>query len=103
MQQQISVAMRGGQQADPKHVEALLLQLKSKHGSTVAGVNLDVVIGNLQVAQEIQVLALEMQRESAKPGGGDNKKMQGLLEQLTKLQLRLRTDISVPQVPAAKK
>lgn len=103
MQQELTQAMQGGQQPDPKQVEALLNQLKQKHGSTVAGINLDVVIINLKVAQEIQVLALDMQRESAKPGGGDIKKMQAYVEQLTKLQLRLRTDVSAPQTsPTAK-
>ena len=103
MQQELADSMRGGQQPDPKRVEALLNQLKQKHGSTVAGVNLDVVISNLQVAQEIQVLALDMQRESVKPGGGDIKKMQGYVGQLTKLQSRLRTDVSVSPAPQVTK
>ncbi len=67
------------------------------------GVNLDAVISNLQTAQEIQALAQEIQQESAKPGGGDGKKMQAYVAQLTKLQSRMRMDISVPQKPEATK
>lgn len=103
MQKDLTASMRGGQAPDPKKVEAMLNQLKQKHGSTVAGVNLDVVIKNLQVAQELQVLALEIQRESAKPGGGDKQKMQAYIAQLTKLQSQLRTDITVPPTASAAK
>lgn len=103
MQQELANAMRDGKQPDPKKVAEMLTRLKEKHGSTVAGVNLDAVISNLQTATEMQALALEIQHESAKPGGGDGKKMQGYVAQLTKLQSRMRMDISVPQKPEATK
>jgi hypothetical protein len=70
--------------------------LKQKHGAMVGGVNLDLVMNNLQVSQDIQALALEMQRESAKSGGGNSKKMQAYLSQLQTLQSQLRLDISTP-------
>lgn len=103
MQQELAGALRDGKQPDPKKVAELLTRLKEKHGATVNGVNLDAVISNLQTAQEIQALAQEIQQESAKPGGGDGKKMQAYVAQLTKLQSRMRMDISVPQKPEATK
>ena len=103
MQLEIAEMLRDGKQPDPKRVAELLTSLKQKHGAIVAGVNLDVVLNNLQVAQEIQTLALEIQRESGKPGGGDSKKMQAYAAQLTKLQAQMRMDITVPQKPAAAK
>lgn len=103
LQQELTDSMRDGKQPDPKKVAEMLNRLKEKHGSTVAGVNLDAVISNLQTAQDMQALALEIQHESGKPGGGDSKKMQGYIAQLTKLQSRMRMDISVPQKPEASK
>lgn len=103
MQQELAASVRDGKQPDPKKVAEMLNLLKEKYGSTVAGVNLDAVISNLQTAQEMQALALEIQHESAKPGGGDSKKMQGYVAQLTKLQSRMRMDISVPQKPVPAK
>lgn len=103
MQLEIAEMLRDGKQPDPKRVAAMLTSLKQKHGAIVAGVNLDVVLNNLQVAQEIQTLALEIQRESSKLGGGDSKKMQAYVAQLTKLQAQMRMDITVPQKPAVAK
>lgn len=103
LQQELTESMREGKQPDPKKVAEMLNRLKEKHGSTVVGVNLDAVISNLQTAQDMQALALEIQHESGKPGGGDSKKMQGYIAQLTKLQSRMRMDISVPQKPEASK
>ena len=103
MQLEIAEMLRNGKQPDPKRVAEMLTSLKQKHGAIVAGVNLDVVLNNLQVAQEIQTLALEIQRESSKPGGGDSKKMQAYVAQLTKLQAQMRMDITVPQKPVAAK
>ena len=103
MQQELAASMRAGQQPDPKQVEALLNELKQKHGPTVAGVNLDVVIKNLQIAQQMQALAFEIQRETVKPGGGDSKRMQGYMQQLTKLQSQLGGDITVPKTPEVTK
>jgi hypothetical protein len=96
MQQALAESMRGGKQPDTRQVLELLNQMKQKYGSTAGGVNLDAVITNLQVAQDIQVVAVEMQTESAKSGGGDRKKLQSSMEKLTKLQSQLRTDIAAP-------
>lgn len=101
MQLEISEMLRDGKQPDPKRIAEMLTSLKQKHGAVVAGVNLDAVLNNLQVAQEIQTLALEVQREGNKPGGGDSKQMQAYVAQLTKLQAKMRMDITVPQKPAA--
>lgn len=103
MQLEIAEMLRDGKQPDPKRIAEMLTSLKQKHGAIIAGVNLDAVLNNLQVAQEIQTLALEVQRESGKPGGGDSKKMQAYVAQLTKLQAQMRMDITVPQKSAATK
>jgi hypothetical protein len=87
---------QSGAQADPKKIAETLAALKQKHGAMVGGVTLDLVMNNLQVSQDIQALALEMQRESAKSGGGNSKKMQAYLSQLQTLQSQLRLDISTP-------
>lgn len=98
---ELSDAMRDGKQADPKKVVEALVKLKQMNGSAVSGVNLDAVINNVEKAQEMQALALEMQRESNKPGGPDRKALLAYVEQLKKLQAQVRTDFSVPQKPVS--
>lgn len=97
---ELAASVRDGK-PDPKKVVEALTRLKQTYGSQVAGVNLDAVINNVEKAQEIQALALKMQSETSKPGGPDQKAVQGYVEQLQKLQAQLRTDISVPQNQAA--
>jgi hypothetical protein len=94
MQQEISALQSSGKPPDPKRVEEMLTTLRQTHGPIAGGINLDIVINNLQVSQKMQTLALDMQAESNKPGGGSTAKMQGYMEQLNKLQSQMRTDIT---------
>jgi hypothetical protein len=94
--ERLAELQQSGAQADPKKIAETLAALKQQHGAMVGGVNLDLVMNNLQVSQDIQALALEMQRESAKSGSVNSKKMQAYLSQLQNLQSQLRLDISTP-------
>ncbi len=94
MQQEISALQSSGKPPDPKRVVEMLTTLRQTHGPIAGGINLDIVINNLQVSQKMQTLALDMQAESTKPGGGNTAKMQGYMEQLNKLQSQMRTDIT---------
>jgi murein L,D-transpeptidase YcbB/YkuD len=103
MQQELAASMRDGKQPDPKKVVALLTEIKRTNGSTVAGVNLDAVLNNLEQSQKIQALAIEIQHENAKPGGPDKKVLAAHFEKLKQLQSQLRMDISAPQKTEAAK
>ncbi len=101
MQSELATSVRDGKQPDHKKVADLLNKVKQMRGPVVGGVNLDAVLNNLEKAGEMQTLALEMQRESAKPGGPDRKALLANVEKLKKLQSEIRNDISVPQAPVA--
>lgn len=103
MQQDLAASIRDGKQPDPKKVVALLTEIKRTNGSTVAGVNLDAVLNNLEQSQKIQALAVEIQHETAKSGGPDKKVLAAYFEKLKQLQSQLRMDISAPQKTEAAK
>lgn len=87
--------------ADPKKLLDILQKLKQTQGPSVGGVNIDALINNLEKTQQLQELSVEMQRESQKVGGPDQKKMQENIERLKKLQAQMRTDVTVTNARAA--
>lgn len=100
MHTELAVSMREGRPVDPKKVAEALAKLKQIYGSTVAGVNLDAVITNVEKAQEMQALAMEIQREAGKAGGPDRKVLLAQVDKLKKLQSQLRTDVAAVPKPA---
>ena len=80
---------------DPKKMIEVFERLKQTRGSVVGGVNVDVMINNLDKAQQMQDLAAEIQKEANKGGAQDPKKMQDYMDRLRKLQGQLRTDVMV--------
>jgi hypothetical protein len=78
---------------DPKKMIEAFERLKQARGSIVGGMNVDVMINNLQKAQQMQDLAAEIQKEANKGGAQDPKKMQDYMDRLHKLQAQLRTDV----------
>lgn len=86
---------------DPKRLKEILTRLKQTQGNTVGGVNVDVLLNNLEKSQQIQDVAAQLQKESQKPGGPDQKKMQDYMDSLKKLQAQMRTDVMVasPAMP----
>jgi hypothetical protein len=87
MQMALMKSMQETHRADPKQVDALLLKIKQVTGSsTVNGVDIDALRGNLARGGEMQRIAGEMNREATRPGGADPKKIKAYTEQLQALQ-----------------
>lgn len=86
---------------DPKKMIEVFERLKQTRGSVIGGVNVDVMINNLEKAQQMQDLAAEIQKEANKGGTQDPKKMQDYMDRLRKLQSQLRTDVMVAPASAA--
>jgi hypothetical protein len=80
---------------DPKKMIEVFERLKQNRGSVIGGVNVDVMINNLEKAQQMQDLSAEIQKEANKGGAQDPKKMQDYMDRLRKLQGQLRTDVMV--------
>lgn len=80
---------------DAKKLKEILTRLKQTQGNTVGGVNVDVLLNNLEKSQQIQDVATQLQKESQKPGGPDQRKMQDYMDSLKKLQAQMRTDVMV--------
>lgn len=80
---------------DSKRLKEILTRLKQTQGNTVGGVNVDVLLNNLEKSQQIQDVAAQLQKESQKPGGPDQRKMQEYMDSLKKLQAQMRTDVMV--------
>jgi hypothetical protein len=85
---------------DPKKMIEVFERLKQTRGPVVGGVNVDVMINNLEKAQQMQDLAAEIQKEANKGGTQDPKKMQDYMDRLRKLQSQLRTDVMVAPASA---
>lgn len=97
MQVDLASAARDVNHTDPKKVIALLTEMKKTYGSTVAGVNLDAMLNNVEKAQAMKIVAENIQLEAKKPGGPNRAALLAEMEQLKQLQAQMRTDISVPQ------
>lgn len=94
IQAELQALTAGGRQPTPAEVERVLAKLQDNQGSAVvAGVNLEVLRHNLRVAEQMRVLALEVQRLSAQPTPENTARMQQLSAQLMQLQGQLQPDI----------
>lgn len=100
MQTELLAIVQSGN-PDTKKLAEVLHRLKQTQGANVGGVNVDVLINNLEKSQQLQDLSVEMQKEAQKAGGPDQKKMQENVERLKKIQAQMRTDVMVPNAGAA--
>lgn len=100
MQDELLAIVQSGN-PDTKKLAEVLHRLKQTQGANVGGVNVDVLINNLEKSQQLQDLSVEMQKEAQKPGGPDQKKMQENVERLKKIQAQMRTDVMVPNAGGA--
>ncbi len=100
MQVELLAAVQSGK-PDVKKLSEVLHRLKQTQGANVGGVNIDALINNLEKSQQLQDLSMEMQKETQKVGGPDQKKMQDNIERLKKLQAQMRTDVAVPPTGTA--
>ncbi|MBR7800852.1 hypothetical protein [Undibacterium fentianense] len=94
MQSELLTAVQSGN-PDPKRLKEILLHLKQTQGNNVGGVNVDVLIGNLDASQQLQTIAAEVQKEAQKPGGPDQRKMQELTDKMKRVQGQMRTDVMI--------
>jgi uncharacterized membrane protein len=88
------------QKPDTKRMIEILNRLKQSPDTKVSGINIDVLINNMEKSQQMQDLAAEIQKESTKPGGVDTKRLQEQVERLKKLQSQVRTDVLLPAASA---
>lgn len=95
IQAEITANMQNGQ-PDIKKLTATLYKMKQTQGDVVGGVNIGILITNLEKAQQIQELALEMQNNTGKVGSFDQKKQELNLKKMQQLQAEMRTDFVVP-------
>ncbi|MBZ0105724.1 MAG: hypothetical protein K8H84_08850 [Sulfuricella denitrificans] len=87
MQMALVKSMQESRRADPKQVDALLVKIKEVTGtSTVNGIDIDALRGNLAKVVEIQRIATDLQNEVSKQGGADPKKIKAYTAQLKTLQ-----------------
>ncbi|MFZ6818303.1 hypothetical protein [Undibacterium sp. Ji22W] len=93
-QDELLATMQSGN-PDSKRLKEILTRLKQTQGNTIGGVNVDVLLNNLEKSQQIQDVAAQLQKESQKPGGPDQRKMQDHMDNLKKLQAQMRTDVMV--------
>jgi hypothetical protein len=92
IQAELNASLQNGQ-PDLKKLSATLNKMKQTQGDNVGGVNINALINNLEKAQQIQELALEMQKESAKTGNFDQKKLDSNMKKMLQLQSEMRVDI----------
>ena len=101
IQARLAALTAGGKQPDPRALDALLAELeRTQHATVVGGANIEALRENLAKATEIGDLAKEME-QAAKQPKPDMQKIQGLMDQIQKLQAGIRTDLMA--VPAGAK
>lgn len=102
IQAEITANMQNGQ-PDINKLKATLYKMKQTQGDVVGGVNIGILINNLEKAQQIQELALEMQNNTGKVGSFDQKKQEINLKKMQQLQAEMRTDfVASPTINQSK-
>jgi cell fate (sporulation/competence/biofilm development) regulator YlbF (YheA/YmcA/DUF963 family) len=102
IQAEITANMQNGQ-PDINKLKATLYKMKQTQGDVVGGVNIGILINNLEKAQQIQELALEMQNNTGKVGSFDQKKQEINLKKMQQLQAEMRTDfVASPNINKSK-
>lgn len=102
IQQELAALVAGGQSADTKKLDKLLADVARVQGSsTIGGVNIDSLRHNLAIAEQMKVLAIEIEQTTAQGEKMDTVKMQAQMAKLMELQAKMRMDMGVPTAAAA--
>lgn len=101
IQQELQALTAAGRQPTPAEVEQVLAKLQANQGSAVvAGINLETLRANLRIAEQMRMVAAEVQHLAAQPTPENTARMQQLSAQLLQLQGQLQADVRAPSARA---